>query len=273
MNMKYIPKELKETADVSAGEGSQWVELGKLLLYLVAFILFLYLSVGLIVDAIVANISAEKESELFIAWGLKAELEARYGCETHEKDDILLVILDSLITHPDVPPLKFNLLTIVDKTPNAFAVPGGTIAVTTGLLDTLDTDLAFAFVLGHELGHFHNRDHLRGLGRQIGIGIIYALIFGSSTGNQVIVENTLLFLSRNYSRRQEEAADRFGVTLVHDLYGQTDGVTRLFEILDEKTTLPGWAYMFSTHPRLEDRIRKLKEYAYSLDQIEKPQAD
>ena len=64
---------------------------------------------------------------------------------------------------------------------------------------------------------------------------------------------------------QEDAADKFGVELVHRVYGRTDGVDKLFQLLRSGDELPPWAYMFSTHPSADRRIRMLNEHARTLD--------
>jgi len=66
---------------------------------------------------------------------------------------------------------------------------------------------------------------------------------------------------RGYSQEREKGADRFGLELVYSKYGKVDGVDRLFQILLDEHTLPGWAYMFSTHPSPRERINDLKSYA------------
>ena len=149
--------------------------------------------------------------------------------------------------------------------PNAFAFPGGGIGVTKGLLEALEREVEFAFVIGHELGHFHNRDHLRGLGRALGTSVCLSIIFGGTVGGDVMTSNTMFIINRKYSRDQEKAADRFGMKLVYDVYGKTEGVEKLFELLEKKDKLPAWAYMLATHPKPGDRIADLKRYAEALE--------
>ena len=83
---------------------------------------------------------------------------------------------------PAVPKLPYRLILIENPKPNAFAFPGGTIGLTSGLIDSLDDPEALKFVLGHELGHFHERGHLRGLGRAIGSAVVFSILFGGDMG-------------------------------------------------------------------------------------------
>ena len=63
---------------------------------------------------------------------------------------------------------------VIEGEPNAFALPGGEIWVTTGLLEQTESENEIAFVLGHEIGHFRSRDHLRSLGRGLLFGLAAA---------------------------------------------------------------------------------------------------
>ncbi|NCF16391.1 MAG: M48 family metalloprotease, partial [Gammaproteobacteria bacterium] len=143
---------------------------------------------------------------------------------------------------------------------NAMALPGGLIIVTQGLLDQVESENELAFVLGHELGHFKNRDHLRALGR----GIVLSLFFSVATGNDVSnlsIKVTDLAL-RGFSREQESEADEFGLALVYTHYGHVDEASRLFERWDEddRSLFDVVSYL-STHPATADRIVELEELA------------
>ena len=155
--------------------------------------------------------------------------------------------------------------------PNAFAFPGGTIGLTTGLLDTLEGTAALTFVLGHELGHFHQRDHLRGLGRAVGGGIAMAMLFGGEMGNRQFANTFTHILSRSYSRDQEEGADLFGLGLAFRTYGETEGCDQLFRVLQESDETPEWAYMLSTHPAPAQRIEQLRKEAERLKRRLQPE--
>lgn len=257
--MKFVPRPLVETADVSADPRARRYEFPKLVLWAGGLILALYLAGGWIAEALVGCLSARQEAALFAKFRLPAERPlAELPAEFREKAGRLQVVLDRLRQSPDVVPLGYRLSFIEEKLPNAFAVPGGGICVTTGLLKTLDEETALAFVIGHELGHFAGRDHLRGLGRGLAVGIGVSLLFGEG-GADVLASRTHLLLQNRYSRARESAADRFALRVVQERYGTGAGVERLFELLQQKDALPGWAYMFATHPDPRGRIRALRD--------------
>ena len=257
--MKIVNRTPQATADISGARGTAFRELRVLLVLLVVLVGALYAVVGLVTDVVVSRISFQTEAKLFAAFQRDAvEADA-------EQLSRLQTILEKLTADAAVAPLPYRLSLIRNENPNAFAFPGGGIAVTTALLDALEDDVELAFVLGHELGHFKNRDHLRGMGRALGLGIVYAVLFRGELGSNSGSSIGQTVLQRTYSRRQEERADRFGVALVYRIYGKTRGVDRLFRILREGDKTPCWAYMLSTHPAPEDRIRALKEYADGLE--------
>jgi len=259
--VKIVNRSPEKTADVSSAKGTAFKELRWLLLITTLLTVGVYLAIGFVVDIVVARISFETEAALFESMNLSGTARAEDNKELARLDGILA----KLVADPSVPPLRYRLRIVDMEEPNAFAFPGGTIGVTRGLLKALEEDVELAFVLAHELGHFHNRDHLRGVGRAVGASITFSLIFGGELGSGSVGNLYRHVLQRGYSRKQEVAADRFAVALVHRVYGETDGVDRLFQTLRDRKDLPKWAYMFATHPSPDDRIRDLQTYAEAAE--------
>ncbi len=152
---------------------------------------------------------------------------------------------------------RFRAVVNVSDEPNALAMPGGLIVVTTGLLDDVESENELAFVLGHELGHFRNRDHIRGLGRGVVLTIALAAVSGKSGGvtpGMTVADVTL----RSVGRRQEIDADAFGLALVDAEFGHVNGADDFFRRHGESAG--GW---FATHPAAADRVSRLGEAADS----------
>ncbi|MEO0446345.1 MAG: M48 family metallopeptidase, partial [Verrucomicrobiota bacterium] len=167
-------------------------------------------------------------------------------------------VLERLTSFDGVPSINYRLIYQGELSPNAYAVPGGTIVVTRGLLNALDEEIAIAFVLAHELGHFAQRDHLRGMGRQLGFGVGVQLLFGGDL--QGLSQGTTQLVLAKYSRGQESGADDFGIRCLLAVYGETEGAEALFRVLEKQQgTMPKWAYMFSTHPDHQSRIQRILE--------------
>jgi Zn-dependent protease with chaperone function len=261
--MKFVQRDLGAAAEVSSGGGllGLLAEFRTLLLLSAALLLAIGLAFALAAEIAVRVISPARES----SWmrGLSGSL-ATVEPDTEPlagKTARARATLARLAAHPDAAGVEYQLVVIDDPSPNAFALPGGTVGVTTGLLLALEDEAALAFVLGHELGHFKHRDHLRAFIRDAGRGAAIALLFG---GANSLVTRADSWLSLGYSRRQEHAADRFGIDLVHATYGKTDGCDALFRLLSGQAGPPAWAHMLSTHPDHADRIARLRQRADEL---------
>lgn len=256
--MKFVRRDMGDAAEASSGGGGRGMfrEIVILLTAALTLVTALYLAIGLAVDLMMPLISFEREQRWF------ADVEpvpVDLSLSARQQNQMLRAnrILDHLTGLPDTPPMAFSLYFMPDEDPNAFAFPGGAIGLTSGLLDLLDDEVALAFVIGHELGHFAQRDHLRGLGRRIGQTVVWGLVFGR-TGSELAGEHLTRFLNLQYSRGQEERADAYSLRLVHEAYGTTEGTDRLFTWLDQHRDLPAWAALLTTHPDPGDRIEKLR---------------
>ena len=257
--MKIINRQPVQSADASSNRGSAWSEFFKLTGYAALLVVGVFYTTGWVVDHIVPSISPKREAALFSRWNPNPNLSE----EAQAQLQPARAILDRLIQDDAVPQLPYRLTLIQNPAPNAFAFPGGTIGLTSGLLETLDTPAALTFVLGHELGHFQQRDHLRGFGRTVGGGIALSILFGEM-GSRQFAKTFSHILSRSYSRDQEEAADLFGLGLVFRVYGPSDGYDQLFKVLQQSDETPEWAYMLSTHPAPAQRIKELSREAARL---------
>ncbi len=257
--MKYVQRDPGQSAENSSGGGTRGTlrELLTLTALVCLAMTVLYFGIAFLTDLAVAGISVDRERRMFggfspaIATG--SEIPEQYA----EEWALLESVLGKLSHHPGVVALDYRLVLMAEDEPNAFAIPGGTIGVTSGLLDSLEGEIPMAFVIGHELGHFAHRDHLKGMGRRIGFSIAVRVVFGGGIDSMTSKGAELMLLS--YSRKQETLADAFAMECLDAVYGRHDGAGQLFEILDQSADLPDWAYMFSTHPDSQARLRLLSE--------------
>ncbi len=253
--MKHVPKQPRDGINVS--DTHPLVEAGTLVVGLSAIFVAIVVVLIFLVEIALYFIPAEKEAAFFGDW-LPDDLT------TVAPDDERLhqaqLLVDRLAFHWADTPYEFRVE--IDDSPvaNAMALPGGLIIVTQGLLDQVESENELAFVLGHELGHYRNRDHLRALGR----GIIMSLFFAVATGGDVaglgltISDLTL----RGFSREQETKADEFGLALVYTHYGHVNESWRLFERWTEgDDSLFDVVTYLSTHPQPDDRVENLEKLA------------
>jgi predicted Zn-dependent protease len=142
--------------------------------------------------------------------------------------------------------------------PNAFALPGGNLLVTSALLAQTGSENELAFVLAHELGHVAGRDPLRALGRGVLLGLALAALGGAD--GSALAGSAAALGERAFSREQESAADRFALALVAAEYGHVQGATDFLRRLPDAgeagaaERAAGW---LATHPRSADRVAEL----------------
>jgi predicted Zn-dependent protease len=149
---------------------------------------------------------------------------------------------------------------------NAWCMPGGKMAIYTGLIQKLGlTDDEIAAVMGHEIAHAlreHARERIsRQMGTQMAVGIAGALFgigeLGQGLGNMVADVS----LNLPNSRLHETEADRIGVELAARAGYDPRAAIRLWEKMAKGSSggqPPKW---LSTHPSHEDRLADLKVYA------------
>ncbi len=160
-------------------------------------------------------------------------------------------------------PWEVHVVSIAEV--NAWCMPGGKMAIYTGLLDKLKaTDDEIAAVMGHEISHAlreHSRERAsREMGTQMAVGIAGALFgigdLGQGLGNMVAD----VTLNKPNSRTQEVEADRIGVELAARAGYDPRAAITLWEKMQK---LGGGQppQFLSTHPSHENRIADLRTYA------------
>ncbi len=150
---------------------------------------------------------------------------------------------------------------------NAFAVPGGFIYITRGILAYLNSEAELAGVIGHEIGHIAARHSARQYTRiqlaqlGLGLGTMISERFARFAG---VAELGLGLLFLKFSRDQEKQADELGVEYAAKAGYDAREMANFFRTLDrmtpdeQKGDLPSW---FSTHPNPRDRVALIRARA------------
>ncbi len=249
--MKFSPKTLSGNVNVSRTHPLAefaWL-IGGLLTLLAAVYLFFWLVAEVVaprmpveVETWVGNHMAER-----VVTSLNPALQQRL-------DDLLQVLpADSSLHRYD-----FSVSVVKNGEVNAIALPGGRIAVFSGLLQEVRSENELAMVLAHELGHYARRDHLRGMGRGLGLTLTMAAVFGKDSRAADIAAKLLTSMEMHYSRQQEAAADAFGLQLLVARYGHAGGATDFFTRLAEKHD-GRIDYLLASHPAPQARIAALQQ--------------
>ena len=260
--MKFVPRQLGETADNSRGGKEGWRSRLKGVVSAVVILSAIYLALGVIADLSVGLVSEQTEADWF-AWADEVLLDT-----AEQPSAEVQAIFDKLIADSNLRPYPYRLLILPDPTPNAFALPGGTVTLTKGLLDLVETEIGRALVIGHELGHLQHRHGLKRLGRSLLLAGAMSLVGLDSSD---LLRQTPLLAEMKHSRAQEEESDTFGLALVYAKYGTTEGALEFFEDINMIQSDQGNGVIrdmkswLQTHPLTEDRLDNLHRQAVELE--------
>ncbi len=167
------------------------------------------------------------------------------------------------------PGLPWTFRVVDDAQVNAFALPGGYVYVTRGILAHMNSEGELAAVLGHEIGHVTARHSASAQSKQllgmVGLGVGMILSPTLREGGEALSQAFgLVFLK--FGRDQESQADQLGLRYIVRKDYNPEEMLDVFRMLDGVTTaaggdrLPNW---LSTHPappnRLSDMTRIIQE--------------
>jgi predicted Zn-dependent protease len=171
----------------------------------------------------------------------------------------------------DFPDWQFHFYVVNDSMVNAFALPGGHVFVTRGILEQMGSESELAGLLGHESGHVFLRHGARSQSQQLlimlPVALGAALLSGDEDTAWIAGVSALAaqFLLLKYSRDHESEADRWGMDFSVNAKYEAEGIINLMRTL-EKQGGGGTPEFLSTHPSPENRVKtlsalKTKQYA------------
>lgn len=251
--MEYKHVQFDESVNVTRTR--PLVELSK---YIVSILLIVLIAYGLArgaIELLVPYIDPKTERDIWNTIYRHDFTTAKKDIPTQQKLQSLL----NRIPKTGLPDYEYEIIYEDSARVNAYALPAGKIVIYKGLLKAMPSENALVFVLGHELGHFANRDHLRGMGVNLLSSLLLLPVLGSDAGKIAsMISGTL---SMNFSRSQERAADRSGMQALQAVYGHVGGATEFFEYtIKKEDTLTRLLNYNSTHPASSERIEAAKAY-------------
>ena len=222
----------------------------------IGFLVFIFWLIGWFIDGVVNWIPASAEQQLGSLIIPVYEKQA----QPSEIQDTLNQLLEGLeVNLPDRAETArdYRVLYIPENTINAIAIPGDVIIIYRGLLTEVRSENELMIILGHELGHFAHRDHLRGLGNALLMRILLTYFLGDLGSLKSGVDLVNAIAKAQFSQKQETQADRFGLELLYQYYGHVAGATDFFESLSQKpqVNIP----FLSTHPSSRKRVKQLQK--------------
>lgn len=167
----------------------------------------------------------------------------------------------AMATSSERPGLPWKFYVVDDPAVNAFALPGGPIFITRGILTHMNSEAELVSVLGHEIGHVTAKHSVSQMSKaqltQIGLGIGTVLLPDDLRGLGELASAGMGFLFLKFGRDDERQSDALGFRyMVNQGYDPRE-MASMFETLDRQGekqgggSIPEWA---STHPAPENRV-------------------
>ncbi len=228
------------------------------------------MQLGLVSSAEVAKLGAEA----------KPQLVQEYGGEVPERQlrEYVAEVGNRLARHvgDQFAEVDWSFIVLDSPVINAFALPGGNVFISRGLLARFDNEAQLAGVLGHEIGHVTGRHVDERISQHVlaELGLAAA---GTLTDSQLILVGTQLGLGGyqlSFGRGQETEADVLGMRYMtlagYDPHGMLE-VMEVLQAASEGASLP--PEFLSTHPHPQTRISTINrllrdEYAYTQENPE-----
>ena len=170
---------------------------------------------------------------------------------------------NDMASRSERPALPWSFKLVDDPMVNAFALPGGFIFITRGIMASLNSEAELAGVIGHEIGHVTARHSASQMSRQqfqqigLGVGSILSSDVASVAG---VLSAGLGLLNLSYSRGDESQSDELGVRYMSRAGYDPNALVGVFQTLalagGGGGSVPGWA---TTHPDPVNREEDIRE--------------
>ena len=244
-------------------------------------ILFLTAFAAALIISCAINPVTGKKQIMFMSESQEVELGRSYDPEViaafgEYQNDKLLALVQQMgsdigkISHR--PGIEYHLKILDSPVVNAFAVPGGYVYLTRGILAQLNNEAELAGVIGHEIGHITARHSMSQQSKQ---QIAQLLLIGGMIASEQFRQYAeyamqgmeLLFLG--FSRENEREADRLGVEYSSKTGYDAHKMADFFQVLNKMnmaTDHAGVPTFLSTHPDPGDRYNAVNQMAAEWQQ-------
>ncbi len=185
-------------------------------------------------------------------------------------NDYVSRIGNTLAKHSAQPNLPYEFVVLNNDSANAWALPGGKIAINRGLLAALDDEAQLASVLGHEIVHAAARHGAEQQTTAFGIQLLTALI-QTQTDNRLYQQGAALgggAVQAHYGRENELEADYYGINYMvaagYDPYAAVELQQTFLELSKNRSQGDWLERLFASHPPSAERVEKNKQRAQGL---------
>ncbi len=202
---------------------------------------------------------------MFFPEGQDVEIGKKYAPEIEKelggriKDDHLQKYIDSVgqkvayVGHK--PSWEYHFTALNHNMINAFALPGGYIFITKGLLRKLETEAQLAAVLAHETVHVVARDTMNAMSNDIGLSLLLtaAVSQENTQGAAAAAGLTRMIINLQYSREDEREADLGGLSYMTAAGYNPYGMVETMQILENQQNFEVVEFL-SSHPSPANRV-------------------
>jgi len=163
------------------------------------------------------------------------------------------------------PNWEYHFVALKHNSINAFALPGGYIFITKGMLEKLQTEAQLAAVLAHEIVHVVARDTSNAMSKQIGIGLLLTVVtFEGATSEEsaqgafAAAQIVQLIIALQYSRQDERQADLGGIDYMVVAGYNPTGMVETMQMLEKESEIRQVEFL-SSHPSPQNRVAYLSQ--------------
>lgn len=251
MNTPYVARDPGPNPNISTAPPV------KTFLILASAAMVIVLVAWSILGALVGVVARSVPDQLEARLGELFMLETLQDPEWYAARQEIQAIVDDLASQLPEREFRYQVIVHANPVPNAFAAPGGTIIVHSGLITVVESENELAMVLAHELAHHVHRDHLEGMGRGLVLAVVLNAALGGNSGLDTLTGAGTQGLALKMSRDDEREADQLGLLLLEGRYGHVGGAMDFFQRVGDQ---PGGraATWLSTHPLSSDRVERIR---------------
>jgi predicted Zn-dependent protease len=231
-----------------------------------------------------AAVSLEEEYRAGLGW-FSSMRQSGQILEDPEISDYIQQIGHSLSSHAEEGQHQFYYFVMKDPVINAFAMPGGFIAINSGLILATNNENELAGVMAHETAHVTQRHLVRGLIDQSHAGLmstaamLAAILLGATAGrgSPDAMEGAILATQGaaiqhqiNYTRANEFEADRIGIGTMASAGYDPLGMASFFQTLDRNSPDPSRVKALEfliDHPLSAERVAEARNRAEQIGRI------
>jgi predicted Zn-dependent protease len=231
-----------------------------------------------------AAVSLDEEYRAGLGWfaGIR---QTGQVLEDPEVEDYIQQIGHSLSSRAEEGQHQFYYFVLKDPVINAFAMPGGFIAIQSGLILATNNENELAGVMAHETAHVTQRHIVRGIVEQSHAGLVStaamlaAILLGATAGrgSPDAMEGAILATQGaaiqhqiNYTRTQEFEADRIGIATMARAGYDPLGMASFFQTLDRNSPDPSRVKAVEfliDHPLSAERVAEARNRAEQIGRI------